>query len=130
MYLIVVFVYNHNFFVKEKLRIIGIAWRIPGTEKPGGLLSMGSHRVGHDWSDLAAAARAVPFLQMRKLKLSKLTSQVYFSVNGKTAVQTFLCLPWKLCQPLTVDSYMLLSPGLILSMRIANWQVYNDSFVV
>ena len=25
-----------------------LAWRIPGTEKPGGLLSMGSHRVGHD----------------------------------------------------------------------------------
>ena len=24
------------------------AWRIPGTGKPGGLLSMGSHRVGHD----------------------------------------------------------------------------------
>ena len=32
-----------------------LAWRIPGTEEPGGLLSMGSHRVGHDWSDLAAA---------------------------------------------------------------------------
>ena len=31
-----------------------LAWRIPGTGKPGGLLSMGSHRVGHDWSDLAA----------------------------------------------------------------------------
>ena len=25
-----------------------LAWRIPGTEEPGGLLSMGSHRVGHD----------------------------------------------------------------------------------
>ena len=33
-----------------------IAWRIPGTEEPGGLPSMGSHRVVHDWSDLAAAA--------------------------------------------------------------------------
>ena len=32
-----------------------LAWRIPGTEKPGGLPSMGSHRVRHDWSDLAAA---------------------------------------------------------------------------
>ena len=32
------------------------AWRIPGTEEPGGLLSMGSHRVEHDWSNLAAAA--------------------------------------------------------------------------
>ena len=35
-----------------------LAWRIPGTEKPGGLPSMGSHRVRHDWSDLAAAAAA------------------------------------------------------------------------
>ena len=35
-----------------------LAWRIPGTGEPGGLLSMGSHRVGHNWSDLAAAAAA------------------------------------------------------------------------
>ena len=33
-----------------------LAWRIPGMGEPGGLPSMGSHRVGHDWSDLAAAA--------------------------------------------------------------------------
>ena len=35
-----------------------LAWRSPGTGKSGGLPSMGSHRVGHDWSDLAAAAAA------------------------------------------------------------------------
>ena len=34
-----------------------LAWRIPGTEEPSGLLSMGSHRVGHDGSDLAAAVQ-------------------------------------------------------------------------
>ena len=34
-----------------------LAWRIPGTEKPGGLLCMGLHRVGHDWCDLAASAK-------------------------------------------------------------------------
>ena len=33
-----------------------LAWRIPGTGEPGGLPSMGSHRVGHNCSDLAAAA--------------------------------------------------------------------------
>ena len=33
-----------------------LAWRIPGTGKPSRQPSMGSHRVGHDWSDLAAAA--------------------------------------------------------------------------
>ena len=33
-----------------------LTWRIPGVGKPGGLPSMGSHRVRHEWSDLAAAA--------------------------------------------------------------------------
>ena len=33
-----------------------LAWRIPWTEEPGGLPSMWLHRVGHDWSDLAAVA--------------------------------------------------------------------------
>ena len=33
-----------------------LAWRIPGTEEPHGLPSMESHRVGHNWSNLAAAA--------------------------------------------------------------------------
>ena len=39
-----------------------LAWRIPGTGEPGGLPSMGSRRVGHDWSDLAAAAAAAQWL--------------------------------------------------------------------
>ena len=38
-----------------------LSWRIPGMGEPGGLPSMGSHRVGHDWSDLAAAAAAYIF---------------------------------------------------------------------
>ena len=36
-----------------------LAWRIPGAGEPGGLTSMGLHRVGHDWSNLAAAAEAI-----------------------------------------------------------------------
>ena len=35
-----------------------LAWKIPWTGEPGGLQSMGWQRVGHDWSDLAAAAAA------------------------------------------------------------------------
>ena len=35
-----------------------LAWRIPRTGEPGGLPSLGSHRVRHDWSDSAAAAAA------------------------------------------------------------------------
>ena len=42
-----------------------LAWRIPGTGVPGGLLSMGSHRVGHDQSDLAAAAAEHTSIQVR-----------------------------------------------------------------
>ena len=35
-----------------------LAWGIPGMGEPGGLPSVGSHRVRHDWSDLAAATTA------------------------------------------------------------------------
>ena len=38
-----------------------LAWRIPGTGEPDWLPSMGSHRVGHDWSDLAAAAAGLQY---------------------------------------------------------------------
>ena len=41
-----------------------LAWRIPGIGEPGGLLSMGLHRVGHDLSDLAAAVPGVAFFSM------------------------------------------------------------------
>ena len=40
-----------------------LAWRIPGTGEPGGLLSMGSNRVGRNWSDLGTAAAAEQFLK-------------------------------------------------------------------
>ena len=56
-----------------------LAWRIPGTGKPGGLLSMGSHRVGHDWRDLAAAA--VPYHHLAScscLKDSFLNLLIFF----------------------------------------------------
>ena len=44
-----------------------LAWRIPGTGEPAGLPSLGSHRVGHDWSNLAAAAAAHFVLWSRQL---------------------------------------------------------------
>ena len=46
-----------------------LAWRIPGTGEPGGLPSMGSHRVGHDWSNLAAAAAYIKHMCVLSLKL-------------------------------------------------------------
>ena len=53
------FTFTFHFHALEKKRATHssvLAWRIPETGEPGGLPSMGSHRVGHDWSDLAAAA--------------------------------------------------------------------------
>ena len=45
-----------------------LAWRIPGIEEPSGLPSMGSHRVGHDWSNLAAAAASASQMSVWKEK--------------------------------------------------------------
>ena len=53
------FTFTFHFHALEKEMASVLAWRIPGTGEPGGLLSMGSHRVGHDRSDLAAAAAAL-----------------------------------------------------------------------
>ena len=53
------FTFTFHFHALEKemaTHSSALAWRIPGTEEPSRLLSMGSHRVGHDWSDLASAA--------------------------------------------------------------------------
>ena len=55
------FTFTFHFHALEKemaMHSSVLAWRIPGTVEPGGLLSMGLHRVWHDWSDLAAAAAA------------------------------------------------------------------------
>ena len=51
------FTFHFHALEKEMATHSGVlAWRIPGTGEPGGLPSMRSHRVGHNWSDLAAAA--------------------------------------------------------------------------
>ena len=55
------FTFTFHFHVLEKEMATHssvLAWRIPGMGEPGGLPSMGSHRVRHDWSALAAAAAA------------------------------------------------------------------------
>ena len=58
-----------------------LAWRTPGMGEPGGLPSMGLHRVGHDWSDLAAAAAAAAWYFKLNVKFSKVSlfylGQVY-----------------------------------------------------
>ena len=64
-----------------------LAWRIPGTGEPGGLPSMGSHRVGHDWSNLAAAAaaahcyRLIPLVKLVHPLVSVTLLALIFSLN-------------------------------------------------
>ena len=55
-----------------------LAWRIPGRAEPGGLPSMGSNRIGHDWSNLAAAA----------LKLWSITVEVNCISSQFSSVQS------------------------------------------
>ena len=51
------FTFHFHALVKEMATHSSVlAWKIPETEEPGGLPSVGSHRVEHDWSDLAAVA--------------------------------------------------------------------------
>ena len=64
------FTFTFHFHALEKAMATHssvLAWRIPGTGEPGGLLSMGSHRVGHDWSNLAAAAAAAAAAVMYRM---------------------------------------------------------------
>ena len=44
-----------------------LAWRIPGTGEPGGLPSMGLHRVRHDWNDLAAVAAGAYLMRSKRV---------------------------------------------------------------
>ena len=69
-----------------------LAWRIPGMGEPGGLPSMGSHRVGHDWSDLAAAAEP---LQVYTLSHKLLVNNPWSLIIHPKSV--LLCYIWMYC---------------------------------
>ena len=73
-----------------------LAWRIPGTGEPGGLLSMGSHRVGHDWSNLAAATANHWFPQLRQGTCSgrSLTACVFWGWRFRTCCSRKTHLTW------------------------------------
>ena len=72
-----------------------LAWRIPGTGEPGELPSLGSQRVGHNWSDLAAAAAAY-------IWINKITQFVFCSSH--------LSLYFILIRTMKMNSTILISP--------------------
>ena len=56
-----------------------LAWRIPGTGEPGGLPSVGSHRLGHDRSDLAAVAASNSTPEYISKRIKNRNSKVSYS---------------------------------------------------
>ena len=100
-----------------------LAWRIPGTGEPGGLPSLGSHRVGHDWSDLAAAAAAK--IKMKWLKLE----EAFGATKWKSK--------WKLMKKLgrwrSTDTCICMAVSLLLSIwnyhSIFNQPYFNTGFL-
>ena len=87
-----------------------LAWRIPGTAEPGGLLSLESHRVRHDSSDLAAAAAALGSLDP-KVQIASSGTCIFFSISLLICPQCWLhsqadppwgrkmliCISWLMC---------------------------------
>ena len=71
-----------------------LAWRIPGTGEPVGLPSMGSHRVGHDWSDLAAAMCVYIHIDLCVYITTVNEDLLIFIIflNWKDACQMHVCL--------------------------------------
>ena len=72
-----------------------LAWRIPGTREPGRLRSMGLHRVGHDWSDLAAAAAATTVKLVQQWRSSIANKQNYIKKEISTCDYLLKLDAWK-----------------------------------
>ena len=66
-----------------------LAWRIPGMGEPGRLPSVGSHRIGHNWSDLAAAAAAAAMKKRKKAKEKKADRQGIRAKEQESERSTF-----------------------------------------
>ena len=58
-----------------------LAWRIPGMGEPGGLLSMRSHRVRHDWSDLAVAVAPLTSPTLKQYGISLFPAPCDFKLH-------------------------------------------------
>ena len=97
------FSFTFHFHALEKgmaTRSSVLAWRIPGTGKPGGLPSMGSHRVGHDWATSTAHSTAqTPDTWHQLLQAS------YFAIKNAATTQKLNSTPASYC--VTLVSYLL-----------------------
>ena len=85
------FTFTFHFHALEKemaTHASALAWRIPGKVEPGGVRSMGSHRVGHDWSDLAAAAAELLYnvALVSAVQQSESATSIYMSPPSWTSL--------------------------------------------
>ena len=84
-----------------------LAWRIPGMREPGGLPSMGSHRVGHDWGDLALCIEINKiYLGLLHFQLSSSLSPVWlFATPWTEERQVFLSMSnsWSLHKHMSIE---------------------------
>ena len=78
-----------------------LAWRIPGMGEPGGLPSMGSHRVRHNWSDLAAAAAAM-FYYLYKLG----NSFCFIDCVDKKPLTVWITTTWKILKEKGIPDHL------------------------
>ena len=70
-----------------------LAWRIPEKGEPGGLPSMGSHKAGHDWSNLAPAAAGILWDSFEKHQIMMIKVPGVAVVQLLSRVQLFVT-PW------------------------------------
>ena len=110
-----------------------LAWRFPGTEEPGGLPPMGSDRVGHDWSDLAAAAVTHTFNYL----INKVT--ILSMPNQKTSLSfwnvfspSFFLSSQEPCPPKWLMVYSVVCLSLLLIPISLSWTliIFNIPIVI
>ena len=97
-----------------------LAWRIPGMEERGGLPSKVSHRVGHDWRDLAAAAAAANYSPLCfHAKLFRINYFHFHSIYNNSPSRTgdIDIWVWSLGQKDSLEKGMAAHPS-ILAWRI------------
>ena len=80
-----------------------LAWRIPWTEEPGGLQSMGSQRVGHDWATSLQPEGLIQRLSSGRIHYCYI---ILRNVEGKKSL-SFLP-PWEFQTPLSLGTHRLL----------------------
>ena len=98
-----------------------LAWRIPGTGEPGGLPSMGSHWVGHDWRDLAEACKGQTCIR-----------KVYLCHFSNSICSLCLCYIWEFSQYFKCFHYDYVCYGdlwlMIFHVTVAKWLLLFDGW--